>query len=630
MNALTTRTRSMTAAIAHRGPDGDGVWVDDEAGVGIGQGRLAIMDLSQAGAQPMVSGCGRYVISYNGEAYNAEDIRPDLLAAGKRFRGHSDTEVILEACALWGVEATVTRLIGMFAMAIWDRQQRRLMLVRDRLGIKPLYWMLDGDRFWFASELKAIRAARPEWQPKLDRDALASYLRLNYVPHPHCIYQGVAQLPPGSILVLDRSGEPRQIRYWTLEEIARDGQSARLSGDQRDATDRLDVLLTDAVKRRVVADVPLGAFLSGGIDSSIVVALMQKGEHRRVRTFSIGFQEDSFDEAKHAAAIARHLGTDHTELYVDWRKALDVVPCLPEMFDEPFGDSSQIPTHLVSKMARQHVTVALSGDGGDEMFAGYNRYLNARVAESVLENVPRKLRMVAASLLKAVPPATWDRIGKVVPRRVRPAHLGDKLHKMAGALGESSLTLFRRLVSEWPNPNSIVQSAHEYRGLLWDEGLVERVPDYVERMQYLDSLTYLPDDILTKVDRASMAVGLETRVPLIDHRVVAFSWTLPPALKLKGRTGKYLLREVLSRYVPRGLVERPKMGFSVPIDTWLRGPLRDWAEDLLDPRTMQSDGLLDHRPVQGKWQEHLAGRRNWQYPLWNILMFQAWKRRWMP
>jgi asparagine synthase (glutamine-hydrolysing) len=619
----------MTAAIAHRGPDGDGAWVDAETGVGIGQGRLAIVDLSQAGAQPMISACGRYVVSYNGEIYNAEDIRPELLAAGKRFRGHSDTEVIVEACALWGVEATIKRLIGMFALAIWDRQQRCLMLVRDRLGIKPIYWAQDGDRFWFASELKAIRAARPDWQPALDRNALASYLRLNYVPHPHCIYKGVAQLPPGAILALDSAGEPRQTRYWTLEDIARDGQAARLAGDEREAVDRLDDLLTDAVKRRMVADVPLGAFLSGGIDSSTVVALMQKGESRRVRTFSIGFHEDGFDEAGHAAAVARHLGTDHTELYVDWRQALEIVPRLPDMFDEPFADSSQIPTHLVSRMTREHVTVALSGDGGDEMFAGYNRYLNARAAETVLENVPRQLRAIGAGMLESVSPAAWDRVGRVAPAALRPAHLGDKLHKLAGALRESSQTLFRRLVSEWPDPDSIVQDGHEYRGLFWDEELAAQVPDYVERMQYLDTLTYLPDDILTKVDRASMAVALETRVPLIDHRVVAFSWRLPPALKLRGRTGKYLLRKVLYRYVPQHLVERPKMGFSVPIDTWLRGPLRDWAEDLLDPRAMRSDGLLDPGPIQHKWREHLAGRRNWQHPLWNILMFQAWKRRWM-
>ncbi len=621
--ALAAQARSMADVLKHRGPDAGDVWADEPAGIALGHRRLSIVELSAAGAQPMVSSCGRFVVSYNGEAYNADELRPELERAGRKFRGHCDTEVIVEGAAVWGVEATVKRLIGMFAMALWDRQERTLYLVRDRLGIKPLYWTeTPGSALLFGSELKALRA-HPGFKPELDRDALAAYLRFAYVPGGS-IYRGVKQLAPGTILVA-RAGKPPEIRaFWNLDDIARAGQAGRFNGSEEEAAAELDDLLTDAVKRRMIADVPLGAFLSGGIDSSTVLALMQKSSARPVRSFTIGFHEKGFDEAKHAASVAKHLGTDHTELYVSPEHARGVIPRLPEMYDEPFADPSQIPTFLVSEMTRKHVTVALSGDGGDELFAGYNRYFRSEVVRRFLETVPRSARGLMASAAMALPPSAWNALGSwAMPQ------FGDRLHKLAGVLAGSPEDFYRLTVTHWPEPEKVVRGGAEPKGLLWDEGVKGLVPDPVERMQYLDTLTYLPDDILTKVDRASMAVSLEARVPLIDHRVVAFSWRLPPAMKAQGGTGKRLLRRVLDRYVPRNLIERPKMGFGVPIDSWLRGPLKDWAENLLAEKRLAAEGVFDPAPIREKWREHLSGARNWQYPLWTVLMFQSWKERWL-
>ncbi len=625
---LAGTARAMADVMAYRGPDAGGIWCDVAAGVGLGHRRLAIVDLSPAGAQPMVSSCGRYVLSYNGEVFNADDLRPELVAAGRSFRGHSDTEVIVEGIAVWGLKATVERLIGMFAFALWDRQERVLTLVRDRLGIKPLYWARFGSVLLFGSELKALRV-HDGWTPELNRDAVASFLRLAYVPGPHTIYRGVSKLPPGSILTARADGSVEIESYWTLEDVARAGQAARFQGSDAEAIDALDTLLNDAVRRRMVADVPLGAFLSGGIDSSTVVALMQANSPRPVRNFSIGFHEEGFDEAQHAAKVARHLGTDHTELYVSPAHALDIIPQLPAMYDEPFADASQIPTFLVSEMTREHVTVALSGDGGDELFAGYNRYFQARTALRRLGLLPHPARHLAAAVLRGVPAPAWTSLSQLIPTRHRPPQLGDKIHKLARVMTGGSEDFYRLITSHWTDPDSVVVDGCETAGLIQHPGLAALVPDRVERMQYIDTLTYLPDDILTKVDRASMAVSLEARVPLLDHRVVAFSWTLPPRLKIRGGTGKWLLRQVLDRYVPRALVERPKMGFGVPIDSWLMGPLRPWAEALLDESRLRREGVFDPAPIRRKWEEHLAGSRNWQYPLWNVLMFQAWRERWL-
>jgi asparagine synthase (glutamine-hydrolysing) len=620
----------MADMLVHRGPDAGDVWLDPEAGLALGHRRLSIIDLSPAGAQPMVSSCGRFVISYNGEVYNAGELRPELEAAGRRFRGHSDTEAIVEGAAVWGVEATVERLIGMFAMALWDRQERALYLVRDRLGIKPLYWAEFDGRLLFGSELKALRA-NPGWAPELDRDAALSYLRFGYVPAPDTIYRRVYKLPAGTILQCSAGGQPVITPYWSLQDIARRGQSERFSGDEGDAADALDALLRDAIRRRMVADVPLGAFLSGGIDSSTVVALMQAQSSRPVRTFSIGFHEQEYNEGENAAAVARHLGTEHTELYAEPRHALDVIPQLAEMYDEPFADSSQMPTYLVSKMTRAHVTVALSGDGGDELFAGYTRYFRGQGLWQAIDATPRPLRALAAHGIWALSPSAWSAVAEAIPEQRRPAQCGDKMHKLAGVLaGEPEASAFyRQIVSQWADPACVVRGGRERPGPLEDARIRSLVPDFVERMQYLDTLTYLPDDILTKVDRASMAVSLEARVPLLDHRVVAFSWSLPPAMKAGGGVGKRLLRRVLDRYVPRGLVDRPKKGFAVPLDRWLRCDLRDWAENLLDARRMEREGILNSEAIQRRWTEHLAGKRNWQASLWTVLMFQAWKQRWL-
>ena len=620
---------AMCDALRHRGPDGDGDWIDATNGIALGHRRLAIIDLTDAGAQPMVSSCGRFVISYNGEVYNAPELRSELEASGRRFKGHSDTEVIVEGCAAWGVEATVERLNGMFAFAAWDRDERVLTLVRDRLGIKPVYWARFGGLLIFGSELKALRA-HPGWRPELNRDALAAYMRYSYVPSPLTIYRGVHKLGPGCILSARAGEEPRITPFWDLERIATDGQRDRFGGNEEEAADHLDTLLNDAVSRRMVSDVPLGAFLSGGIDSSLVVALMQVNSTRPVRTFTIGFSEKDYDEAGHAAAVASHLGTDHTELYVSPGHARDVIPRLPEMYDEPFADSSQIPTFLVSEMTRKDVTVALSGDGGDELFAGYTRYFQAPTITSLLDGIPRPLLAMGAGAIRALPPSAWRALFMAVPRRWRPSQAGDKMHKLAAVMTEGSESFYQGLISHWTEPERIVLGSREPAGLFADPRVHELVPDFIERMQYLDTLTYLPDDILTKVDRASMAVSLEARVPLLDHRVVAFSWSLPPAMKVRDGVGKWLLRQVLYRYVPPELVDRPKMGFGVPIDAWLRGPLRDWAEELLDARRLKAEGILNPAPIRAKWSEHLSGKSNWQYLLWDVLMFQAWKARWLP
>jgi len=625
---LGTEIRAMSDAIAYRGPDAQTQWLDPAAGLAFGHLRLAVVDLSPAGAQPMLSASERFVICYNGEIYNAAEVARDL--PGISFRGHSDTEVLLEACAAWGVETAIQRFIGMFAFALWDRRDRRLWLVRDRLGIKPLYWThqntAEGPVLLFGSELKALTAFAG-WTPTLDRTALAGYLRHGYVPAPRSIYAGVQKLAPGHILQIDADGRETLTCFWDLRRIAREGVRHRDSRSEAEQADALHDLLADAVKRRMVADVPLGAFLSGGIDSSTVVALMQAQSTQPVRTFSIGFREDEFNEAGHARAVARHLGTQHTELIVEPDHARAVIPKLAEMYDEPFADSSQIPTHLVSALARRDVTVSLSGDGGDEIFAGYVRYQAIDRLWRGTGMLPAGLRRCGAGLLELLSPDAWDALLAPLPARYKPAFVGDKIHKAAGILGQADPdAMYSRLVSLWPQAEAMVAGAPPPAGA--DASLAADLPETVARLRYRDMTTYLPDDILTKVDRASMAVALEARVPLLDHRVVEYAWTLPPDRLLRDGQGKRLLRNVLYRYVPRAMVERPKTGFGMPVGDWLRGPLRDWAEDLLSETRLQADGLIDPGPVRQRLAEHLSGRRNWQHALWTVLMFQAWRARW--
>jgi asparagine synthase (glutamine-hydrolysing) len=629
-DALRSIAEAMIETVRHRGPDAGDVWVEAEGGVALGQRRLAIIDLSPGGAQPMHSADRRFVITFNGEIYNYRDIRRELQAAGHSMRSDSDTEVLLEACALWGVEAAIERAIGMFAFALWDRKTRSLTLARDRLGIKPLYYAATPERILFASQLKAFRPA-PHWKPTIDEDAVVGYLRHAYIAQPRTIYREAEKLAPGHILTLRAGSTPSPKCFWDLRGIAAAGQRRNDPvPDPREAADRLDALLRDSVKLRMIADVPLGAFLSGGIDSSTVVALMQAQSTRSVKTFSIGFHESGYDEAQCAKQVAAHLGTDHTEFYVEPRHALDVIPHLADWFDEPFADPSQIPTYLVSELTRKHVTVALSGDGGDELFAGYNRYVWAERLARAVNLVPRPLRGASAAALRALAPQTWNRLFGFVPAAWRPALPGDKLHKITTLLDNPQPdAIYRRLVSQWERPEDVAAAGREPRGPMWDPTIAHDFPDLVPRMQLLDMITYLPDDILTKVDRATMAVGLEGRVPLLDHRVVAYSWSLPLEFKLRGGRSKWLLRQVLDRYVPRSLIDRPKMGFGVPIDAWLRGPLREWAESLLAPARLASDGFVRVEPVRRAWREHLEGSRNWQYPLWTVLMLQAWRARWV-
>jgi asparagine synthase (glutamine-hydrolysing) len=623
--AMIANARAMTDAVAYRGPDDFGIWVDAASGIALGHRRLSIVDLSPAGHQPMTSSDGRFVISYNGEIYNWAAIRRELEEAGHEisWRGHSDTEVLLEACVRWGIDDAIRRLAGMFTIALWDRQTRSLTLVRDRLGIKPLYWAMFGSSLVFGSELKALRRY-PLWRGAIDRNALTSYLRFGYVPAPHSIHQGVHKLLPGQKLTCEDGGEPRLSTYWSVEDVAREGMRHRIDVSPAGATDRLETLLRETIGSHMMADVPLGAFLSGGVDSSTVVALMQAQSARPVRTFSIGFKADGYDEAQHAAAVARHLGTDHTEFYLEPHHARDVIPRLPEMFDEPFADSSEIPTFLVSQLTRKHVTVALSGDGGDELFAGYNRYIVADRLWKRLAYLPQPLRRGVAGAIHLASPQAWDRLLAHLPRRLTRPQAGDKLYKLARIASASPAQLYPLLVSLWDNSPDLVIGGAELPDLVADSSAENIAPDLAERMQYLDQRTYLPDDILTKVDRASMAVGLEARVPLLDHRVVEFAWSLPRDLKLRGGSTKWLLRQVLYRHVPTSLIERPKMGFGAPVESWLRGPLREWAETLLGEQRLNREGYLNAAPIRRRLTEHMSGARNWQHSLWAALMFQSW------
>jgi asparagine synthase (glutamine-hydrolysing) len=619
----------MTDALILRGPDSSGIWIDPLAGIALGHRRLAILDLSPGGAQPMLSPQGRYAIVFNGEIYNFGELRSELSQLGHQFNGHSDTEVMLAAITEWGVTAAVGRFIGMFAFALWDLQAQVLHLCRDRLGEKPLYYGWVGDTLLFGSELKAL-VAHPQWRGEIDRDALALFVRNGYIPAPHSIYAGIGKLPPGTILSLPAS-QPhaaQPIPYWDLQTAVVDGIGHPFKGSDTEGIAHLDKLLRETINEQMVADVPLGAFLSGGIDSSTVVALMQAQSTRPIKTFSIGFTEQKYNEAEYAKAVAAHLGTEHTELYITPKDALAVIPQLPHLYDEPFADSSQIPTYLLSKLTREHVTVSLSGDAGDELFCGYSRYFTAQKIWEKVGWIPAGMRQVYAKLLLSVSTDRWDeivgQIGKVVPRLQQPQQ-GFRLHLLANFLGSKQpLDLYAQMMSLTKDPGQVVLNSHEPENLLTHPPNWLQQLDFTSQMMYVDAMTYLPDDVLAKVDRAAMGVSLESRVPFLDRRVVEFAWKLPMSMKVRHGQGKWLLRQVLYQYVPQALIDRPKMGFGVPIDLWLRTELRDWAEALLDPQRLQQEGFFDVQAVRQQWAEHLSGEFNRCYSLWNILMFQAW------
>jgi asparagine synthase (glutamine-hydrolysing) len=633
---LADHAGRMIAPIAHRGPDDCGTWLDEQAGIAIGFRRLAILDLSPQGHQPMRSASGRFVIAFNGEIYNFAELRHELGPHGFTFQGQSDTEVVLAAFERWGIRRAVQRFTGMFAIAVWDAERRELTFVRDRLGKKPLYIYREPGLITFGSELKALFAG-PSFDRSIDRSALESYLRYMCVPSPRTIFQRAIKLQPAHLMtVADPTVPlPPSSAYWSLEQAARDGLADPFAGDDADAIDHLDGLLAEAVRCRLRSDVPLGALLSGGVDSSAVVALMQEASARPVKTFTIGFTEQAFDESRHAASVARHLGTDHTELRLTGADAHALVPRLATIFDEPFADPSQLPTLLVSQLARQQVTVALCGDGGDELFGGYNRYVYGAQVLQRVNRIPRAVRQPVGAGLGSVSAPAWERLHHLtsaVVSGVPQEHFGERVHKLghllnAGSMGE----MYRSLLSAWQHPETLLSAAatttepgDDVTARIFDGADSSQVLD---RMMLADQLMYLPDDLLAKVDRASMAVSLEVRAPLLDHRVAEFSWRLPRSLKVRGVVGKWILRQVLYRRVPRQIIDRPKMGFSVPIDQWLRGPLRNWAGDLL---FCDADGgWFDRNAVTRAWQDLHQGRPRAGTAVWTAVMLQAWRAQWL-
>ena len=622
---------AMANALTPRGPDSAGYWSDQEHAIALAHRRLAIIEPSETGHQPMMSASGRYVISFNGEVYNHLDLRRRLSNEGSNqitWRGRSDTETLIAGIETWGLSETLKKSVGMYAFALWDREEQVLYLVRDRMGEKPLYYGYQQGVFLFGSELKALKM-HPAFEGEVDRNAITLQLRHSYIPTPYSIYKGIKKLPPGTFIKLLVSNgrlsgiEPEPVSYWSLGDAINDGINNTFDGSETDAVDALDGLLSASVRQQMGADVPLGAFLSSGVDSSTIVALMQSQSSLPAKTFTIGFKEDGYNEAVHAKAVAAHLGTDHTELYVSPEQALDVIPRLPMLYDEPFSDSSQIPTFLVSQMTRQHVTVSLSGDGGDELFGGYNRYQMTSGLWSKIGKLPLPLRHLAAKGLRTLAPEQWNQISKWIPGAAGYADFGGKIHKGAGVLAsQTSDELYLNLITHWPDPSSLVINGIEPPTQITQPQFL--LNGMVEQMMALDSVSYLTDDILCKIDRAAMGVSLETRVPFLDHHIVEFAWRLPLSMKIRDGQGKWILRQVLNKYVPKELIKRPKMGFGVPIDSWLRGPLRDWAEDLLDGSRLRKEGYLYPEPIRQKWTEHLSGKRNWQYHLWDVLMFQVW------
>ncbi len=616
----------MTDRLAHRGPDDEGIWISDGGCVGFGHRRLSILDLSSEGSQPMASPSGRYVVVYNGEVYNHMKLRRELRCTS--WRGTSDTETILSGFDRWGVESTIQKMNGMFAIAVWDTREQELTLVRDRVGIKPLYYAFSDKGLLFASELSSIEACG-SFSAAINGSSLALYLRYSAIPAPHTIYDNAFKVLPGMVIKFrepNRSSLQQQ-RYWSATEVASKGQQQMYSGSPDEALEELNSVLIDAVGDRMISDVPLGAFLSGGIDSSLVVGLMQSLSGQPVRTFTLGTSDAAFDESSYARAVAEHLGTQHTELLVDESTVIDAVKIIGSLSDEPFADPAQIANYLVSRLARQHVTVALSGDGGDELFAGYNRHSWGPRVWTCVKRLPKPLRTAVARGLTSLSPETWNRLfdttDGVLPPRLRHRIPGYKLHKIAGLLSTNSRDEFYQvLLSQWTDPDSLVIQGDEPK----ESPLSSEIGDFdfTSAMMLLDFLGYLPNDILTKVDRCTMAVGLEGRVPLLDHRVVEYAWRLPLSMKMRGGTGKWILRELLYRYVPRELVDRPKTGFGVPLATWLRGPLREWAEDLINESRLRKEGYLNPQPIRTAWAQFLSGKGAHEYQIWTVLMFQSW------
>jgi len=623
----------MTRAIIHRGPDDEGFWCDPKIGLALGFRRLSILDLSREGSQPMESACRRYIVIFNGEIYNYADIQRELLQGGYpfAFRGTSDTEVLLAAVSHWGLETTLKRVNGMFALVLWDKQNHTLLLARDRMGKKPLYYGWRGNTFLFGSELKALKQ-HPSFRGEIDLGALALYFRHGYIPSPHTIYKSVYKLPPGSFLTI-RPNRPETQEtpsfFWSARDAIEKSLSDPFTGSETEAIDGLESLLKSAVGLRMVSDVPLGAFLSGGIDSSTVVAIMQSQLSRPVQTFSIGFDDLRYDESCYAKEVAKHLGTDHTELILSPQQTMECISRLPHLYDEPFSDSSQIPTFLVSQLAKSKVTVSLSGDGGDELFSGYNRYVWGEKIWNFMDATPMLLRSIASHSFLFLSPQTWDallsKLRWLLPKPLRVRNPADKIHKLSNILRCQDMgALYLQLISHWDPKKALRIYPEELETALSNRQLRPDINDFTEMMMYFDLIMYLPDDILTKVDRATMGVGLEARAPLLDFRIVEFAWRLPQSLKIRNWESKWCLRRLLDRYVPRHLVERPKMGFALPMDAWLRGPLREWGESLIGESRLIQEGFLNPTAIRQKWAEHQSAKRNWQSELWDVLMFQSW------
>jgi asparagine synthase (glutamine-hydrolysing) len=623
---LLAIVQDMARALAHRGPDSDGSWADESAGVAFGHTRLAILDLTAQGAQPMISRDGRYVLSYNGEAYNFRDLRKDLRKHGVRFAGASDTEVVVEAIAAWGIEETLRKVNGMYAFAVWDSVTRTLTLARDRLGEKPLYYWSGAGQFLFASELGALQR-HPAFDNTVDENAIALLLRYGCIPAPWSIFRGTKKLLPGHTLTIRCSGgitPDDPVAQWSLFDAI--GRTPTLAlDDDSAAADALEELLLDAVRLRMESDVPVGAFLSGGIDSSTVVALMQRASNSQVNTFSIGSGDSAFDEGVAAARVAQHLGTNHVSLCVTAADAMSIVPRLPSIYGEPFADPSEIPTFAVSQLARQHVTVSLSGDGGDELFGGYNRHRWIPALWRRTHRLPAPFRRAVSAAIRTAPPLAWQTGARLLPPSHRPRDAAAKASKVAQVLAEpTAWAMYQRVVSQWQQPEDVVRGASEPPTFATTAAMRPGGVDLLTAMMAIDATTWLPDDILVKVDRASMAVSLEARVPLLDHRLVEFAFALPEPMRFRAGKTKWLLREVLARYVPRELTDRPKTGFQVPIASWLRGPLKGWAADLLDPELLRRQGYLRPEPIATAWRSHSLGRADRSQELWCVLMFQQW------
>jgi asparagine synthase (glutamine-hydrolysing) len=623
---------NMTNSLEHRGPDDSGTWRDGEFDLLLGHRRLSILDLSEAGHQPMHSACKRYVILLNGEIYNHIDLRNEL-DSQVDWRGNSDTETLVNCFVEWGVEHTLVKLEGMFSIALWDLKEKELTLMRDPFGEKPLYYGWQGDNLFFGSELKALKL-NPLFQNQIDRNSLALFFRHNCIPAPYSIYKGIKKLMPGSYLTFDlkninKAKQSEIVNYWNLNTEIEISKKSMLTESLEQSVEKIEYFLNKSVVQQMISDVPLGAFLSGGIDSSAIVSLMQKNSMSAVKTFSIGFNESEYDEAVYAKDVANHLGTDHTELYVRPEEAMEVIPSLSSIYCEPFSDSSQIPTYLVSKLASDAVTVCLSGDGGDEIFGGYNRYLEGQATWSALNRLPKSVRNLSGSFLTSLSPTTWDQlfmyVKYLIPRKYRFSTPGDKAHKLAIVLYQNSLIgFYSSLCSHWQEPESLVIGSKEYLTNITQQDRWINSDNFIEKMMAMDASTYLTDDILVKVDRAAMACSLESRIPILNKDLVRAAWTLPLNHKIHDGVGKWPLRQILYKYVPEELIERPKHGFGIPVGEWLRGPLKEWASDILNTESLNNSGYLNSEPIIELWKEHIEGKCNHQHQLWDVLMFESW------